>query len=223
MDATAPPTPFSTLLRDASSERHAAVHASPFMDHLLAGRLGVEAYARYTEELWFVYRALEGAARALRDDPVAGPFLRPELLRTEGLRRDLRFLRGTGASPGERAPLPATAAYAARIEECARTWPAGYVVHHYTRYLGDLSGGQVLRDMAEKTWGFDRKGDGVRFYVFDGIPNPAAFKRGYRALLDAVDVDDLEKRRMVEECRLAFDHNAAVLRALDREFPRTAA
>ncbi len=112
---------------------------------------------------------------------------------------------------------------AARVEECARAWPAGYVVHHYTRCLGDLSGGQVPRDMAEKTWGFDRKGDGVRFYVFDGIPNPAAFKRGYRALLDAVDVDDLEKRRMVEECRLAFDHNAAVPRALDREFPRTAA
>lgn len=220
MDATG--TPFSTLIRLASHERHTTVQTSHFMDHLLAGRLDVEAYARYTEELWFVYRALEGAAKTLEGDPVAGPFIRPELMRTAELERDLKHLRGAGARPDRLVPLPATAAYAARIEECARTWPAGYVAHHYTRYLGDLSGGQVLRDMAEKTWGFDRRGDGVRFYVFEQIPNPAAFKRGYRELLDSVDADDLEKQRMVDECRLAFDHNVAILRELEREFPLSA-
>ncbi|MEU0369201.1 biliverdin-producing heme oxygenase [Streptomyces sp. NPDC006283] len=220
MDATG--TPFSTLIRLASHERHTTVQMSPFMDHLIGGRLGVEAYARYTEELWFVYRALEAAAGSLADDPVAGPFIRPELMRTAELERDLLHLRGADSRPEDLMPLPATAAYAARIEECARTWPAGYVAHHYTRYLGDLSGGQVLRDMAEKTWGFDRKGDGVRFYVFEQIPNPAAFKRTYRELLDHVEADDLEKQRMVEECRLAFDHNVAILRALEREFPLSA-
>lgn len=224
MDATGTPTgtPFSTRIRLASHERHATVQMSSFMDHLAGGRLGVEAYARYTEELWFVYRALEGAAEALADDPVAGPFIKPELMRTAELEKDLAHLRGAAVRPGELVPLPATRAYAARIEECARTWPAGYVAHHYTRYLGDLSGGQVLRDMAEKTWGFDRKGDGVRFYVFEQIPNPAAFKRDYRGLLDAMDADDLEKQRMVDECVRAFDHNAAVLRELEREFPLTA-
>ncbi|MFJ8075750.1 heme oxygenase (biliverdin-producing) [Streptomyces sp. NPDC096176] len=220
MDATG--TPFSTLIRLASHERHTTVQMSPFMDHLLGGRLGVEAYARYSEELWFVYRALEDAAGSLGDDPVAGPFIRPELMRTAELERDLVHLRGADSRPEDRVPLPATAAYAARIKECARTWPAGYVAHHYTRYLGDLSGGQVLRDMAEKTWGFDRKGDGVRFYVFEQIPNPAAFKRTYRELLDHVEADDLEKQRMVEECRLAFDYNVAILRALEREFPLSA-
>ncbi|MGW0776272.1 biliverdin-producing heme oxygenase [Streptomyces sp. NPDC002835] len=220
MDATG--TPFSTQIRLASQERHTTVQTSHFMDHLLAGRLGVEAYARYTEELWFVYRALEGAGEALRGDPVAGPFIRPELTRTAELERDLGHLRGADVRPGDLVPLPATAAYAARIEECARTWPAGYVAHHYTRYLGDLSGGQVLRDVAEKTWGFDRKGDGVRFYVFERIPNPAAFKRDYRRLLDDVRADDLERQRMVDECRRAFDHNVAVLRELEREFPLSA-
>ncbi|MEU2495771.1 biliverdin-producing heme oxygenase [Streptomyces sp. NPDC007883] len=215
-------TPFSTLIRVASHEQHTEAETSTFMSDLLGGRLAVEAYARYTEQLWFVYQALEGPAGALEGDPVAGPFIRPELFRTAELERDLAHLRGPGWRDGL-LPLPATAAYAARVEECARTWPAGYVAHHYTRYLGDLSGGQIIRDKAERTWGFARKGDGVRFYVFEQITNPAAFKRGYRELLDAVDADDLEKQRIIDECRRAFDFNGAVFRELGQEFPLSAA
>ncbi|MFD9796945.1 heme oxygenase (biliverdin-producing) [Streptomyces sp. NPDC059070] len=213
--------PFSTLIRTASHEQHTEAETSPFMGDLLGGRLGVAAYARYTEQLWFVYQALEEGAGALSSDPVAGPFIRPELMRTAELERDLAHLLG----PEWRStatPLAATRAYAARVRECAVTWPAGYVAHHYTRYLGDLSGGQIIRDRAEKTWGFARKGDGVRFYVFESISNPAAFKRDYRALLDGVEMDELERKRVVEECRRAFALNTAVFRELGEEFPLSA-
>ncbi|MCX4980539.1 heme oxygenase (biliverdin-producing) [Streptomyces sp. NBC_00572] len=214
-------TPFSTLIRTASHEQHTEAETSSFMGDLLGGRLAVDAYARYTEQLWFVYRALEDGAEALREDPVAGPFIQTELFRTTALEQDLAHLRG----PDWRArvsPLPATVAYAERVAECARDWPAGYVAHHYTRYLGDLSGGQIIRDKAERTWGFARKGDGVRFYVFDAISNPAAFKRGYRELLDGVNADDLEKQRIVDECKRAFAFNSAVFHQLGGEFPLTA-
>ncbi|MFJ3701956.1 MULTISPECIES: heme oxygenase (biliverdin-producing) [Streptomyces] len=221
MDSTATTTPFSTLIRTASHEQHTEAESSTFMSDMLGGRLGVEAYTRYTEQLWFVYRALEDGAGALREDPVAGPFVQPELMRTAELERDLAHLRGEGWREGLE-PLPATAAYAARVAECARDWPAGYVAHHYTRYLGDLSGGQIIRGTAEKTWGFERKGDGVRFYVFEQISNPAAFKREYRELLDAVDADDLEKQRIVDECKRAFALNTAVFHELGEVFPLSA-
>ncbi|WP_435132903.1 heme oxygenase (biliverdin-producing) [Actinacidiphila sp. bgisy144] len=203
-------TPFSTVIRTASQDLHTEVNNTSFMSDMLGGRLGVEAYARYTEQLWFVYRALEDGAAALAGDPVAGPFLFPELSRVPSLERDLAHLRGPGWQQRATA-VPATAAYAARIAEVAETWPAGYVAHHYTRYLGDLSGGQVVRDTAQKTWGFDHKGDGVRFYVFDGIPNPAAFKRSYRALLDALPLDAPEQARVIAESRRAFTFNGALL------------
>ncbi|KUF15282.1 heme oxygenase (biliverdin-producing) [Streptomyces silvensis] len=215
---------FSTLIRTASHEQHTEAESSSFMSDLLGGLLDVSAYARYTEQLWFVYRALEDAAQTLREDPVAGPFIQPELARVAELERDLAHLRGPDWRAGLSA-LPATAAYAARVEECARTWPGGYVAHHYTRYLGDLSGGQIIRGKAEQTWGFARKGDGVRFYVFEGISNPAAFKRGYRELLDGLDAvvpDELEKQRIVDECKFAFVLNTAVFRELGGEFPLSA-
>ncbi|MFI8216746.1 heme oxygenase (biliverdin-producing) [Streptomyces sp. NPDC085932] len=212
---------FSTLIRTASREQHEEVRASTFLSDLLGHKLGVDAFARYTEQLWFVYQALESAARRLAGDPVAGPFVRPELFRTAALEQDLEYLRGPGWRSAVSA-LPATLEYAGRITECARDWPAGYVAHHYTRYLGDLSGGQIIRDTAEKTWGFAKKGDGVRFYVFEEIPNPAAFKRAYWELLDAVPGDELERQRIVAECRRAYELNNGVFLALGEEFPLSA-
>ncbi|GKQ33627.1 heme oxygenase (biliverdin-producing) [Streptomyces sp. A012304] len=212
---------FSTVIRTASHEQHTEAETSTFMSDLLGGRLGVDAYARYTEQLWFVYEALEAAAERLASDPVAGPFVRPELFRLAALERDLAHLRGPDWRAGLSA-LPATRAYADRVRECAERWPGGYVAHHYTRYLGDLSGGQIIRDKAERTWGFEKKGDGVRFYVFEEIGNPAAFKRAYRELLDGVRADDLEKQRIVTECKKAFALNTAVFRALGEEFPLSA-
>jgi len=211
------PPPFSTVIRTASHAQHTEAENSAFMSDLLSGRLGVAAYARYTEQLWFVYRALEDGARALSDDPVAGPFLKTELLRVAALERDLDHLLGPGWQ-SRTAPLPATARYAARLTEVAASWPAGYVAHHYTRYLGDLSGGQIVRDIAEKTWGFQRKGDGVRFYVFETIANPAAFKRDYRRLLDDLAADELERQRVVDECLDAFALNTAIFAALAQAF-----
>ncbi|MFF7363036.1 biliverdin-producing heme oxygenase [Streptomyces sp. NPDC008125] len=217
----APATPFSTVIRTASHEQHTEAEASTFMGDLLGGGLGVAAYTRYTEQLWFVYRALEEGAERLRHDPVAGPFIQAPLMRLTELERDLAHLRGPEWREGLE-PLPATAAYAERVAACARDWPAGYIAHHYTRYLGDLSGGQIIRDRAERTWGFTHKGDGVRFYVFEEITNPAAFKRSYRELLDAVDADDLERQRIVDECKRAFALNTAVFRELGEAFPLSA-
>lgn len=220
--ATPDATAFSARIRTASHEQHTEAESSTFMSDMLGGRLGVEAYTRYTEQLWFIYRALEESAAALADDPVAGPFLSDDLFRLPALRRDLDHLHGGSAWHETLDPLPATAAYAQRIARVAAEWPGGYVAHHYTRYLGDLSGGQIIRGTAEKTWGFARKGDGVRFYVFDGIGNPAAFKREYRALLDALPTDELDKQRIIEECKRAFALNTAVFHELGARFRHTA-
>lgn len=187
---------------------------SPFIENLLGGALPVAAYTRYTEQLWFVYRALEETGERLAADSVAGPFLHPALPRASALEADLTHLHGGEGWRKRVEPLPATAEYTARIAEVGAEWPGGYVAHHYTRYMGDLAGGQAIRSTAEKTWGFATKGDGVRFYVFDKLGNPAAFKREYRAALDALPADELEAQRIIGECKHAFRLNTAVFREL---------
>lgn len=58
-------TAFSALIRTASHEQHTEAESTTFMGDMLGGKLGVEAYTRYTEQLWFVYAALESAAPGL--------------------------------------------------------------------------------------------------------------------------------------------------------------
>ncbi|NNH73388.1 biliverdin-producing heme oxygenase [Nocardia uniformis] len=210
-------TPFSTLIRTATEQQHSEAEHSSFMRDMLTGTLGVRAFYRYTAQLWFVYDALEKRSAELAADPVAGPFVRPEIARLAALETDLAHLGGAGWRD-ELRPLPSTLAYADRITECAQHWSAGYVVHHYTRYLGDLSGGQVIRGTAEKLWNLPKKGDGVRFYVFDAISNPAAFKRGYRELLDGLPLDADETERVLDEARLAFSMNTDLFGELAAEF-----
>jgi len=44
-------------------------------------------------------------------------------------------------------------------------WPAGFVAHHYVRYLGDLSGGQILRRSLERAY----PNAPTAFYTFERI------------------------------------------------------
>ncbi|MFD7641414.1 heme oxygenase (biliverdin-producing) [Kitasatospora sp. NPDC059795] len=221
MPVHAPVTaPFSVQLRTASAEEHQAAEQSSFMSDLLGGRLGIQAYTDLTAQLRYVYRALEAHLDTLARHPVTGPLTDRALLRTAAIERDLDHLAG----PHWRdtlTPLPATAACAERIHTLATDWPAGYLAHHYTRYLGDLSGGQIIRGVAERTFGLARKGDGVRFYVFEEIDNPAAFKRDYRAKLDAAGelLDAAERERVAAECKAAFGLNGAIFAELAERHP----
>ena len=87
------------------------------------------------------------------------------------LEADLRHL--IGADWRERiAPVPSTSAYAARILEAAEEgWAAGVIAHHYTRYLGDLSGGQMIARRVAKQHGLDAEQWQKRFTAV-GRPGP---------------------------------------------------
>lgn len=211
-DPSVAPT-FSAQLRDATREDHERAEGSPFIVAYFDGRLSVEGFAALQAQLWFVYQALESSAHELRRDPIVAPFLDPRLDRLASLDLDLRTLVGADWRDRVR-PGAATRAHADRIMELARTWPSGYVAHHYIRYLGDLSGGRALGTKARKLYGLDD--DGVRFYRFDGIESPRAFKEGYRRLLDTAPWSADERSRIVEEARTAFRLSEAMFLELDQ-------
>lgn len=82
----------------------------------------------------------------------------------------------------------------------------GYLAHAYTRYLGDLSGGQVARTMLVRHYGL---GDSeLSFYRFDGIDKVKPYKDDYRAALDAVPLSLSERDAVVDEAVLAFELNS---------------
>jgi heme oxygenase len=198
--------PFSAQLRELSRADHGRAESAGVLRDLFTGELSRAGYAAMVGQLLLVYSALEEVGEELRDDPVAGAFVSPALVRRPALLADYAVLTG-GA--GEPAPLPATAAYCNRIREVA-TWPGGFVAHHYTRYLGDLSGGPAIGGAAARAFGLTVDA-GVAFYDFPRIPDPHAFKAAYRAQLDAAPWDDAEQARVGEEVLAAYAHNVALL------------
>ncbi|MFS0704086.1 heme oxygenase (biliverdin-producing) [Cellulomonas sp. 179-A 9B4 NHS] len=198
--------PLSAALRAGTRAEHETAERSAFVEHLVGGRLDVAAYADLAAQQLAVYTALEAAGDRLRAAGVDAGLVFDELRRVPAIEDDLGHLYGAGWRDRVRT-LPATAAYVARLEEVAGALPA-YAAHGYTRYLGDLSGGQVLQRMLQRHLGFT--GPGVTFYDFPQIHRLKPFKDVYRERLDALPLTADERAAVVEEARVAFRLNQAV-------------
>ena len=70
------------------------------------------------------------------------------------------------------------------------------VAHHYTRYLGDLAGGQVIGRTLEQLYALD--GQGLAFYAFPDIGRPVPYRRDYRERLDALPLSSAEQDEVVD-------------------------
>jgi heme oxygenase len=202
---TTPDNALSTLMREGSRAEHTSAENSTFMADLLAGRSSVERYTVFLRQLAVVYEALESVGRALASEPAGAAVVDEALVREAAIEADLRHLAG---DDWRAIPVgAAAAAYATRIRETTGD-PARYVAHHYTRYLGDLSGGQAIGRILQREYGLTD--GGVTFYDFPQVPKPKPYKDAYRARLDALDLDDATKDRVVDEVRAAFALNEAV-------------
>ncbi|TCO58151.1 heme oxygenase (biliverdin-producing) [Actinocrispum wychmicini] len=204
-------TPFAETLRTATRQAHQTAHDSPYMSGLLGGSLPLSAFAQLVTQHYFIYTALEQAAEANRDHPVAGPFVHDGLNRVPALERDLAHLIG----PDWRdtvTPHPATVTYTDRIRSASGT-PTGFVAHHYTRYLGDLAGGQVTKAKMRQYHGLTD--DGVHFYDFTGLGSPAKFRERYRSLLNSAPWSPEDHKQVIVETLYAFELNTAVFTELD--------
>jgi heme oxygenase len=203
--------PFSQLVRERSAGSHRSSEGASFMSDLLAGTATRDDYIALVSQHWAIYDALEGAEPSMRRVPLVAPFLSPALTRLPALEVDLAFL--VGDDWRERLTLvPATLEYAARIREVAAEWPAGYIALHYTRYLGDLSGGLHIGRILARQFGFET--NGIGFYLFDQIADPKEFKDAYRAQLDAAEWADGERERVVDEVLRAYDFNTRIFEQL---------
>jgi heme oxygenase len=200
--------PLSKLLREGSRAEHRAAESSGYVTALLDGGVNAAGYLAYLQRLAPVYDTLEEAAERLVGHPIAGAVVDRALYRRSLLRADLTYWAArTGRTPVPASP--AADAYVARIRSAVREWPGLFIAHHYTRYLGDLSGGQAIGRSLVRTYGLEAP-MGVAFYEFAQIQKPKPYKDAYRARLDALPLVDADKHRLLDEVRLAFALNGAV-------------
>ncbi|HXR44082.1 MAG TPA: biliverdin-producing heme oxygenase [Pseudolysinimonas sp.] len=195
----APVRDVAALVRDASSADHRAAESRGFITRLMAGELSLDDYGRYLAQLLPIYDALE------RDRPPLEIFDHG-FDRGDAIRADLRAL---GAE--HHALVPATVAYAghlAGLTDLSGRDGIRYLAHHYTRYLGDLSGGQAIAALVARHYG--ATAEQLTVFRFDGLGKPVDVKRAYRDRLNALSLDDDQVELLVSEVRIAFRMTADV-------------
>ena len=144
----------------------------------------------------------------MRGDEVGSRFVFDELTRLPTFDADLTYLMGDGWRDLI-TPLPATEAYVGRLDEVASTSAGAFVAHHYTRYMGDLSGGQFIAKLVRQAYELEGT-QGTDFYVFD-IADLPAFKDEYRRRLDEAPWGPDERRAVVDEVTRAYELNRDLL------------
>lgn len=97
-----------------------------------------------------------------------------------------------------------------RIHEVGEKDPVLLVAHSYTRYMGDLSGGQILKKVAQRALKLPSTGEGLNFYRFEGIHSAKGFKQLYRSRMNELELDAETKEKIVAESNLAFSFNMMV-------------
>ncbi|CDN14949.1 Heme oxygenase [Richelia intracellularis] len=200
-------------LRVGTQKSHTAAENVGFMKCFVKGVVDKDCFAKFLSNLYFVYSALEGGIKNYKNHPTVGVMYFPELNRQDALVKDMEFYYGNQWQEQIK-PSAATQVYLQRLHQLVTHTPELLIGHTYTRYMGDLSGGQMLQRIAQS--GLNLTGfQGTSFYNFEQIPDKKAFKDTYRIALNSVPVDDVTAEKIVGEANYAFQLNMEMVQELE--------
>jgi heme oxygenase len=205
----AEPQGLAARLRAGTQDLHRAAERSGAMAALLAGELERPGYVIMLRNLQAIYGAMEAGLErhaALFDLPL------PLLSRRASLALDLAAL----GAPPDTALAPATACYVQHLRYIGA--PAAQdarllLAHAYVRYLGDLHGGQLLKQCIKRSLDLDGT-IGTRFYDFGPPAQVAWLIQAVRTGLDAASRDTVQVDALVAEARLAFQLHVELFQQL---------
>ena len=195
---------FSVDLKEGTKESHSAAENTKFVASFLRGVVDYEEYRKLLTNFYYVYDTMEQRIRE-SEDPMVQAVRSESLERKEGIERDLEYYYGADWKE-KQIPSDACNKYCHRINEVAEENPFLLVAHHYTRYIGDLSGGKILKEITARVLK-PPAGKGLDFYEFPSIPDAKLFKQNYRAVLDNLGTDSSQENALITEANYAFRLN----------------
>jgi len=206
-------TNLATKLREGTKKAHTAAENMGFIKCFLKGTVEKNSYRKLAGNLYFVYSAMEEEMERHRNHEIMGKMYFPELNRKRSLEKDLTYYYGANWRD-EVSLTPGGEAYVQRIRDVSATEPELLLAHLYTRYMGDLSGGQILKKIAQTGMNLTN-GQGTAFYEFAQIPDEKAFKANYRQIMDELPIDEATADKIVDEANDAFRKNMNMFQELE--------
>ena len=207
-------TNLAAQLREGTSKSHSMAENVSFVKSFLSGIVDKESYRKLTANLYFIYSALEEEMQKHKDHPLIKPIYFAELNRKKNLERDLEHYYGENWK-SLIVISEATQSYVNRIQTVSQQKPELLIAHAYTRYLGDLSGGQLLKKIAQRALNISEGQPGLSFYEFYEINDEQGFKQKYKNALDSLDLDSPSIDQIIAEANVSFTMNMKMFQELE--------
>ena len=215
------PASFSKRIRAETAQSHRITESTSFVKGILRGSVDLESYRNMQTGLFLIYEAMEAEIERHCLHPLLRSVYFSSLRRREALEQDLCFLWGKSWKQNLRL-TPARQQYIDRIRWVGENDPGLLVAHSYTRYMGDLSGGQVVERIVCRSLRIQGQ-EGFRFFHFDEIPDTKAFKNVYRKRLDGLPISMAQGSDIIDEANRVFALNRDVFDELEGSWLRALA
>jgi heme oxygenase len=184
------------------------------MADLLQCRLLRPVYCQLLRNLHALYAALEDDLLQRSGDPVLSCVDHPAQHRRAALEVDLLALHGPGWA--DQWPVArATVQYVERLQALAAARSPALVAHVYTRSLGDLHGGQILKQRVARLLALPDDA-GTAFYDFGPEATVQALRLRLREGLARLPVTAAEEDAIVVEACWSFQQHVALFSELAR-------
>lgn len=206
-------TNLAQKLREGTSKSHSMAENVSFVKSFLGGVVDKKSYRQLLANLFFVYEAIEEQIEKNKYHVAVKAIYFPELYRIQSLSDDLAYYYGH-TWKDEIFPSAATQVYIDRIHIIGENQPELLIAHAYTRYMGDLSGGQILKKIAQNAMQLSDD-IGTSFYVFKDIQDEQAFKHMYRDSLNNIPLNTEQISQIISEANIAFNLNMKVFQELN--------
>ena len=215
-----PATGVVTELYLRTKALHLEAERSGIVSDILRGQASLEGYTLFLRNLLPAYQALESALERLSGSPTLRTLSNYKLDRAAAIETDLLAL--SGPDWADRFPLlPEAISYQQRIFFAANEDNGERLIAHaYTRYLGDLSGGLIMKRLLARSLAISD--EQLAFYDFPGFSDLAALKKDYREELDRAGTAASIPEAIVEEGAIAFALNIDLSLAVQRSLQESA-
>lgn len=194
---------FVDRMKKATWDEHEASKDSRFGIGIMSGELGLEGFIEWQRALYPIYVTLEDILKKMHNDPVIHIFDHRKLDRAEKIYSDLQSF---GVDPiKDKSPLKTIAPYIKSINEASES-PQRLMAYHYTRYMGDMNGGQVIAKQMHKLYGIDP--DSLSCYDFSAVGDLYHYRKQYKTLLELSPWTEEERDSFIAEAKIAYARNA---------------
>ena len=206
-------TNLAQQLREGTTKSHSMAENVSFVKSFLGGVVDKKSYRKLVANLFFVYVAIEEEIEKNKNHEAIKFLYFPELNRELSLIADLEYYYGINWKK-QIVPSAATQIYVDRIHKIGDQQPELLIAHAYTRYMGDLSGGQILKKIAQNAMQLsDDKG--TAFYNFNEIADEKKFKEIYRSALNNVPLTEMQIQQIIAEANTSFNLNMRMFQELN--------